>query len=183
MTKDTQIDKLIINNKKALANAEKQLIALRKQANGGNVDEALAKIIINNYQVAKKNLAVVEQLANGGKDNKRPDQATRVGARGQQASVVKPQAAKAKTTKATITLNSAKTTATKVQSAKSSAAKSRPAKAEQSKARQKKVTFKFAAQPTAKSAAPTKLTFPSSAQSAVKLTRHQYREELKHHHK
>lgn len=138
--KNKSVDQLIIDTKKELAVAEKQLIEAEKKAKQGELDKNLLKIIAQNYTVAKTNKELAEQL-----DGK--------------------QAAKSKDQLLSFVDSSA---------SQSEA----PAKQEEPA-----VAVKDPA-PVKDSA--VKISYPvsdSDEDSSVTMTRHQYREELKHHQK
>lgn len=52
---------LLINTKQALARAEKELIAAKRDTK--MTDENTMKVITTNYEIAKNNLAIAKQLA------------------------------------------------------------------------------------------------------------------------
>ncbi|WP_267200789.1 hypothetical protein [Limosilactobacillus kribbianus] len=63
---DDQIQKVLMDTKETLAEAEKELIRAKKNKEITE-DDQLMKIITTNYEVAKNNLATVKQLAKADK--------------------------------------------------------------------------------------------------------------------
>lgn len=63
---DDQIQKVLMDTKETLAEAEKELIRAKKSKEITE-DDQLMKIITTNYEVAKNNLATVKQLAKADK--------------------------------------------------------------------------------------------------------------------
>ena len=59
---DDQIQKVLMDTKETLAEAEKELIRAKKNKEITE-DDNLMKIITTNYEVAKNNLTMVKQLA------------------------------------------------------------------------------------------------------------------------
>lgn len=140
MTENKDVAQLIINTKKELAVAEKQLIDAEKKAKEGKLDKNLLKIIAQNYTVAKNNKELAEQL--GGK---KPE-----GSKDQLLSFVD---------------NATSQTVAPAKHEEPAVAVKNPAPAKEPA---------------------VKVSYPASdsdEDSSVTMTRHQYREELKHHQK
>ena len=137
--KNKSVDQLIINTKKELAVAEKQLIEAEKKAKQGELDKNLLKVIAQNYTVAKNNKELAEQL--GGKPSE--------SSKDQLLSFVDS-----------------------------------PASQSVAPANQKESAVAVKDPAPVKDSA-VKISYPASdsdEDSSVTMTRHQYREELKHHH-
>ncbi|MCH3921319.1 hypothetical protein [Limosilactobacillus sp.] len=164
---DSQTKELLVNTKEALAKAEKELIHAKKDKHLSQ-DENLMKIITTNYEVAKNNVKMAKQLAG---DNK-------------------PSAAAApEPTPKSSTISTAPHSEQSVVRGNKlifTTPQSAPAAASTTAATSTTVTFPEESMSTASTANAAQATSTTAANAAnagsadVTMTRHQYREKMKH---